>query len=88
MFSADVAVGVVFAGKDRRRHEVQVDGALAARVRQTTAAVRALLDEGVVPEGVRDARCRRCSLRPGCMPDAPRHVEGLFTPRPEGSWHD
>ncbi|MGH3567734.1 MAG: CRISPR-associated protein Cas4 [Pseudonocardia sp.] len=86
MFGADVPVGVVFAGKDRRRHEVRVDGALAARVRETTVAVRTLLDESVLPVGVHDARCRRCSLRPGCMPDAPRQVEGLFTPRPEGVW--
>ncbi len=88
MFGADVPVGVVYAGKDRRRHEVLVDTSLAGRVREMTWAIRALFDEHLVPDGVRDARCRRCSLRPGCMPDAPRRVEGLFAPRPEGSWDD
>lgn len=88
MFGVAVPVGVVFAGKDRRRHDVQVDDALVDRVRATTAAVRALLDQGDLPAPVHDSRCRRCSLRPGCMPDAPRLVDGLFLPRPEGTWRD
>lgn len=88
MFDAAVPVGVVFAGKDRRRHEVQVDEALVARVRETTAAVRELLEQGLLPAPVNDSRCRRCSLRPGCMPDAPRRAEDLFTPRAEGAWRD
>lgn len=88
MFNAAIPVGVVFTGKDRRRHEIRVDDVLAGRVRATTMAVRALLEQNLIPEGVHDSRCRRCSLRPGCMPDAPHRVDGLFRPRPEGDWHD
>jgi len=88
MFHAEVPIGVVFAGQDRRRHEVRVDEALAARVRTMTEAVRTLLEQHQLPEGVHDARCRRCSLRPGCMPDAPRHAQAFFEPRTEGSWRD
>jgi CRISPR-associated exonuclease Cas4 len=87
MFQAEVPTGVIFAGKDRRRHEIRVDDALVARVQTTTTAVRALLEQSLLPEPVRDSRCRRCSLRPGCMPEAPKHVDGLFMPRPEGEWH-
>jgi CRISPR-associated exonuclease Cas4 len=83
-----VRVGVIFAGKDRRRHEVLIDDGLMNKVRVTTEAVRTLLEHNHLPEGVRDTRCRRCSLRPGCLPDAPQNTEALFVPRPEGDWHD
>ncbi len=88
MFDVDVPIGVVFSGKDRRRHEIRVDEALVARVEATTIAVRALLDEGGLPEPVNDSRCRRCSLRPGCMPDAPTRTVDLFVPRTVGDWRD
>lgn len=88
MFNAVVPTGAVFAGKDRRRHEVVVDDRLVERVRATTEAVRALLDRGDLPPAVNDQRCRRCSLRPGCMPDGPTGRADLFLPRPEGKWDD
>ncbi|GEL20979.1 hypothetical protein PA7_48160 [Pseudonocardia asaccharolytica DSM 44247 = NBRC 16224] len=88
MFGADVPVGVVFSGKQRRRHEVPVDDALAERVRRVTAAVRSVLEDAELPPPAHDSRCRRCSLLPGCMPDAPTVITGLFTPRPLGEWDD
>jgi CRISPR-associated exonuclease Cas4 len=86
MFGAPVPLGVIFAGKDRRRHEVVVDTALAERVRLATAHMRTLYDADHLPAPVNDARCRRCSLREGCMPEAPTHQPDLFLPRPAGDW--
>jgi CRISPR-associated exonuclease Cas4 len=86
MFGAPVPTGVVFAGKDRRRHEVAVDSLLADRVRQAADAVRALYDADRLPAPVNDSRCRRCSLQEGCLPQAPRAPANLFLPRPTGDW--
>ena len=87
MFDAPVPVGVVFAGRDRRRYEVEVDDVLAARVGETADALRTLLAEDTLPPPVNDTRCRRCSLRPGCEPAAPAVIsEGLFRPRQDVDW--
>lgn len=87
MFDAPVPVGVVFAGRDRRRYEVAVDDVLAARVSETADALRILMDEGSLPAPVNDTRCRRCSLQPGCEPAAPVVVaENLFRPRQDVDW--
>jgi CRISPR-associated exonuclease Cas4 len=87
MFDAAVPMGVVFAGQNRRRYEVTVEEALAARVRQAADALRRLMIEGTLPPPVNDARCRRCSLRPGCEPAAPAAVtQSLFTLRQEADW--
>ncbi|WP_053723316.1 CRISPR-associated protein Cas4 [Saccharothrix sp. NRRL B-16348] len=89
MFQAPIPYGVVFSGRDRRRHEVLVDDDLTRSVADTARAVRALLDSGTLPPPVNDTRCVRCSLKPGCLPDTPRapHPD-LFTPRPHGDWRD
>ncbi|HKS48294.1 MAG TPA: CRISPR-associated protein Cas4 [Amycolatopsis sp.] len=89
MFSVPVPCGVVFSGRDRRRHDVVVDDDLRERVIETTRAVRELLEEQHLPKAVNDARCRRCSLRPGCLPEAPSVAPAqLFMPRSEGSLDD
>ena len=87
MFDAEVPCGIVFSGRDRRRHEVIVDETLSIRVSDAASAVRQLIEDGLLPEPVHDARCRRCSLRPGCVPDLPGQIlTGLFTPRSLGEW--
>lgn len=87
MFDSPVPIGVVFAGRDRRRHEVVVDDILAARLGETADALRILMAEGRLPPPVNDTRCRRCSLRPGCEPAAPVVIsKSLFSRRPEVDW--
>lgn len=86
MFGVTVRSGVVFSGRDRRRHEVVIDDALVTNVLDTTAALRRLLDSGDLPAPVHDRRCVRCSLLPGCLPDAPVGPVELFAPRPLGDW--
>jgi CRISPR-associated exonuclease Cas4 len=89
MFHADVPHGVVFSGRDRRRHQVEVDDELANQVAMVADAVRDLLESGTFPQRAPESRCRRCSLRPGCVPELPSSVLGtLFTPRVEGEWND
>jgi CRISPR-associated exonuclease Cas4 len=88
MFAAPVPYGVIFAGSDRKRYEVVVDTHLEDRVRKTTEQLRELLDHGELPPPVNDRRCLRCSLRPGCLPEIPAHITGLFDPRPVGTWDD
>jgi CRISPR-associated exonuclease Cas4 len=74
MFNAAVPIGVVFAGRHRRRHTVHVDHAVVDRVLDAAAALRALLAQGTVPTPVHDQRCQRCSLRPGCEPGMPTAI--------------
>lgn len=82
MFSAPVPLGVIFAGRHRRRHIVHVDHALIDRVIHAAADLRVLLADGTVPPAVNDQRCRRCSLRPGCEPAMPTAIAPtLFQPR-------
>lgn len=89
MFDAPVPHGVVFTGRDRRRHDVVVDSELHDRLARIVGELRCLLEQGDLPAPVHDRRCRRCSLRPGCLPDAPRAVVAdLFIPRSEGHWRD
>ncbi|WP_394359745.1 CRISPR-associated protein Cas4 [Amycolatopsis sp. SB7-3] len=89
MFDADVPYGVVFSGRDRRRHQIDVDNELAGKVVEGADAVRELLESGLLPGRAHESRCRRCSLRPGCVPELPRSVlNTLFTPRAEGDWND
>ena len=88
MFDAPVPHGVVFTGRDRRRHEVTVGPELTERVATVAEEVRLLLDGGELPAPVLDARCRGCSLRPGCLPEVTAHPLDLFRPRPVGDWDE
>lgn len=88
MFSAAVPHGVVFAGKRRRRYEVVVDAVLERRLRDTLDELRQTFRGGALPEPVNDARCDRCSLRDGCMPEVRVDASSLFAPQPLGRWDD
>jgi len=89
MFDAPVTKGVVFAGRDRHRYDVTVDDALVDHVAVVTGAVRALFLQSRLPAAVNDSRCVRCSLRPGCLPDASTVSGDPYRPRREsGDWHD
>ena len=88
MFDAEVPVGIVFAGRDRRRYEVPVGPEQAARVADVTAAMRHLIVTAALPPPVNDARCRRCSLIDGCQPAVHGGSRPLFEPRPAGTWDD
>lgn len=88
MFSAPVPVGVVFAGRHRRRHEVVVDDQLEDMLRRVLDQLRRTFRAGQLPAPVNDTRCDRCSLKENCMPTVQVDATTLFTPQPLGHWDD
>jgi CRISPR-associated exonuclease Cas4 len=78
MFGVDVPSGAVYYARSRRRREVIFNLGLRARTESIIDATRALLDGGEVPVLAPQSRCRRCSLRPACLPEVtgrPRAVK-------------
>ena len=65
-----VPLGAIYHFSSRRRREVAVDGELRRKVEDATIATRRMLDAGVLPPPVNDARCRHCSLIDLCQPQA------------------
>jgi CRISPR-associated exonuclease Cas4 len=43
---------------------------LRGKVQETVNAIRAMMDSGKLPPPVNDARCKECSLREICQPEA------------------
>lgn len=89
-FRTSVATGIVYSAADRRRHTVEVDEDLRARVASIAEAVREVMRQTVLPGPVADRRCRRCSMNTGCMPKVlsgrkrfEQLAASLFIPIPE-----
>jgi CRISPR-associated exonuclease Cas4 len=87
MTGRGVPAGAIYYATSRRRRVVIVDSALRARVLETLASVRSMLLSGRLPGPIPDARrCRGCSLRERCQPQAlmrlhePGAVQALFDP--------
>ena len=70
MLGCPVPKGAIFHASSHRRREVAITPMLRTTVVETAAAIRAMLDSGVLPAPVFDARCRECSLREICQPEA------------------
>ena len=70
MTGKPVRLGAIYHHTSRRRREVEITDALRQQVADTTAAVRALLQSGVLPLPVNDKRCEQCSLKEICQPEA------------------
>lgn len=78
MTGRSVPKGAIFHTQSKRRREVAIDAALAARVAETAAAIRGLFECPVSPPPlVDDRRCGECSLREICRPDLLRARAGL-----------
>jgi CRISPR-associated exonuclease Cas4 len=82
-----VPEGALYYASSRRRRVVPITPELRQQVSQTAAAVRAMLAGGQLPPPTEDVRrCKGCSLRERCQPEAlgrlragdPSH--GLFDP--------
>ncbi len=65
-----VPKGAIFHHTSRRRREVEFTPELRQKVEETTLAVRAMLESGTLPSPVNDARCKECSLKDICQPEA------------------
>ena len=62
--------GAIYHHGSRRRREVAITQALRDKVKETVNAIRAMMDSGKLPPPVNDARCKECSLKEICQPQA------------------
>jgi CRISPR-associated exonuclease Cas4 len=75
MTGKPVAEGALFYAKSKRRRVVPISAELRGTVTQVATEVRAMLDSGLLPPPTADRpRCRECSLKEICQPEA---VAGL-----------
>ncbi len=71
MTGRETAQGAIYYASSKRRRIVHVDRALRDRVVEAATAVRAMLASGrLAPPTDDPRRCRGCSLRESCMPEA------------------
>lgn len=70
MLEIDVPAGALYYARNRRRHQVVFDSELRRMTESTARAVHELVRSRQTPPGVRQPKCRRCSLEPVCLPTA------------------
>ena len=70
MLDRTVPKGAIFHASSHRRREVAITPELRRLVVVTATAIRAMLASGTLPPPVNDARCRECSLKDLCQPEA------------------
>lgn len=71
-----VCEGALYYASSNRRRVVVIDPALRAQVAEFTQAIRAMLRSGVLPPPTTDVRrCKGCSLRDRCQPEALRQLQ-------------
>lgn len=70
MLGRPVPRGAIYHASSHRRREVAITTELRELVVQTADAIRAMLSAGTLPPPVFDARCRECSLKDICQPEA------------------
>ena len=62
--------GAIYHHGSRRRREVLITPELREIVKATVSAIRSMLDFGKLPPPANDARCKECSLKEICQPEA------------------
>lgn len=70
MLGRPVPTGAIYHASSRRRREVAITPELRTQVETTANGIRAMLASGVLPSPVNDGRCRECSLKDICQPEA------------------
>ncbi|MFN4263283.1 MAG: CRISPR-associated protein Cas4 [Thioalkalivibrionaceae bacterium] len=70
MLRRSITHGAIFHASSHRRREVGITPALRDLVIETAAAISAMLASGKLPPPVNDVRCKECSLREICQPQA------------------
>ena len=70
MLNRPVPKGAIFHASSHRRREVVITPELKRLVVETADAIRAMLASGKLPPPVNDARCKECSLKDICQPEA------------------
>jgi len=70
MTGKTITHGAIYHHGSRRRREVVITQELRDKVEEAVNAIRAMMDSGKLPPPVNDARCKECSLKEICQPDA------------------
>ncbi|MBN2690598.1 MAG: CRISPR-associated protein Cas4 [Burkholderiaceae bacterium] len=70
MLGRPVPQGAIYHASSHRRREVAITSALRDLVAEMAEAIRAMLRSGTLPPPVHDARCKECSLKDICQPEA------------------
>jgi CRISPR-associated exonuclease Cas4 len=70
MLGRPVPRGAIFHATSHRRREVEITPELRQLVISTADAIRAVLVSKQLPPPVNDARCKECSLKDICQPEA------------------
>jgi len=70
MLGRPVPNGAIYHATSHRRREVVITPELRQQVETTTQAIRSMLSGGVLPPPATDSRCRECSLKDICQPEA------------------
>jgi len=70
MLGRPVPRGAIYHASSHRRRPVEITADLRRLVVETAEAIRAMLVLGALPPPVNDARCRECSLKDLCQPEA------------------
>jgi CRISPR-associated exonuclease Cas4 len=70
MFARPVPRGAIYHASSHRRREVSFTDELRQLVVETAEAIRAMLAAGRLPAPANDTRCRECSLKDLCQPEA------------------
>jgi CRISPR-associated exonuclease Cas4 len=70
MLGRPVHKGAIFHASSHRRREVAITPELRRLVIETAEAIRAMLASGRLQPPVNDSRCKECSLKEICQPEA------------------
>ncbi len=70
MIGRAVPEGALFYATSKRRRVVPITSELRSAVETATCEIRAMLAAGTTPPPLNDERCRACSLRDLCQPEA------------------
>ncbi|MEW6678042.1 MAG: CRISPR-associated protein Cas4 [Pseudomonadota bacterium] len=70
MLGRPVPKGAIYHATSRRRREVIITPNLRQLVEDTANAIRTMLGTGVLPAPANDWRCKECSLKDLCQPEA------------------
>ncbi len=65
-----IGLGAIYHVASRHRRDVEMTTELRKSVEETVLAIRRMLESGCLPAPVNDKRCKECSLKDTCQPEA------------------
>lgn len=68
MYGIHIPYGFFFYGEIRRRVEVEITPKLRDIVRQCAAEMHDIFQRSIIPKGIYNRKCDKCSLKDICMP--------------------